>query len=119
MAKIANTFGKGCDFFDKDRRLCRRDPFQGNPPLIKTELFQQYFHQGELAYGFVITRPVMAFAKMSAAGEYAGGTVGKAGQQKGRLDPASAHYPDRPDMGRILQSADAGRVSSGITAPVT
>ena len=61
----------------------------------------------------------MAFAKMSAASEYAGGTVGKAGQQKGRLDPAGAHYPDRSDMGRILQSADAGRVSSGITAPVT
>jgi hypothetical protein len=61
----------------------------------------------------------MAFTKMSAAGEYAGGTVGKTGQQKGRLDPTGAHHPDRSYMGRILQSADAGCVSSGITAPVT
>jgi hypothetical protein len=36
----------------------------------------------------------MAFTKMSAAGEYTGGSVGKTGQQKGRLNPAGAHHPD-------------------------
>jgi hypothetical protein len=60
----------------------------------------------------------MAFIEMSASGEYAVGTIGKAGKQKGRFESAGAHYPDRPDMWRILQPADAGCVSSGITAPV-
>jgi hypothetical protein len=79
VAKITNTIGKGGYLFHKAGRLGCRDPFQGNPPLVNTELLQQYFYQGEFAYSFVITGPVMAFTKMSAAGEYAGGAVGKTG----------------------------------------
>jgi hypothetical protein len=61
----------------------------------------------------------MAFTEVSAAGKNAVGTVGKAGQQKVRLYPAGAHYPDRPDVGRVLQAGDTGSVGCGITAPVT
>jgi hypothetical protein len=82
-------------------------------------VFQEYLHQDELGYGFVITGPVMAFTKVSASGKDAVGPVYEAGQQKGRLDPASAHHPDGSDMGRVLQPADAGRIRSRITAPVT
>jgi hypothetical protein len=61
----------------------------------------------------------MAFTKVSAAGKDAVGTINKTGQQKGRFDPAGAHHPDGSDMGRVLQPADAGRIRSRITAPVT
>jgi hypothetical protein len=82
-------------------------------------VLQEYLYQGELGYGFVITGPVMAFTKVSAAGKDAVGTVHETGQQKGRLDPAGTHHPDGSDMGRILQPADAGRIRCRITAPVT
>jgi hypothetical protein len=60
----------------------------------------------------------MAFAEVSAAGKDAVRPVPESVQDEGRFDPAGAHHPDHPDMGRVLHPADTGRIGCGVTAPV-
>ncbi len=61
----------------------------------------------------------MTFAKLSATGEDACRAFHEAADNKGGIDPAGAHYPDGSEVGWILVAGYPGRVSSGITAPVT
>ena len=86
---------------------------------MNIKILEDMSNQFEFVNNFVITGPVMAFTKVSAAGKDAVGPVYEAGQQKGRLDPAGAHHPDGSDMGRVLQPADTGRIRGRKTTPVT
>jgi hypothetical protein len=68
--------------------------------------------------GVVITNLVMTFSKLSPTGEYAVSSCQKGFHDKERIDPASAHDPYGPDVGRILKTGDAGGISRRIAAPV-
>jgi len=61
----------------------------------------------------------MAFAKLSAAGEDAGGTLSKTTQNKKRIYPAGTHNSDGPQIRWILVTGNPGSIRSRITTPVT
>ncbi len=61
----------------------------------------------------------MAFTKLSAAGKYSVGPLNKALEDKGGIHPAGTHNPDGTEIRRILVSRNPGRVSGGVTAPIT
>jgi len=69
-------------------------------------------------YDFVITGPVMAFTKVSTANENAVRSIDKAIQGENWIQPAGAHYPDHPHLGRILEAGHTRCISCGIAAPV-
>jgi len=60
----------------------------------------------------------MAFPKLSAAGEDTGGSFQKPAEHESRIDSSGAHYPDGPQIRRILIARNTGRVCRGITTPV-
>jgi hypothetical protein len=81
-------------------------------------MFHQIFKQREFATGVVITFQVMAFTGMSPGNPDAVRTFAQGGQKEFGTHPAGARYPDNPDIGRILHSADARQIGSPIAAPV-
>jgi len=60
----------------------------------------------------------MAVADVAAPDKHAISTFLKSPQHMMRGDAAGAHYPDYPDIGRILQAADARQVGTRVSAPV-
>jgi hypothetical protein len=60
----------------------------------------------------------MTIAWMTAEYQYPVGTGLKGLKHKLRIDPAGAHYPDNPDIGRIRLAGTAGRIRTGIGTPV-
>lgn len=60
----------------------------------------------------------MAFTKLSAAGKYGISAFSKTLQNKGGINPPRTHHPDCTKIRRILVARNAGRVSSGIAAPI-
>ncbi len=71
-----------------------------------------------LVYGFVITVPVVTFAKVSATHEDAISPVDKAVYEEDGVDSAGAHHADNPDMGRILKTRHPCCISRRVAAPV-
>ena len=69
-------------------------------------------------YSFVITVPVMAFAKVSATHKDAVGLVYKTVQEEYGVYAAGAHDPDHPNMRGILKTRNPCRISRCIAAPV-
>ena len=61
----------------------------------------------------------MAVADVSAGDEDPIGTSFKPLEDKIGVDPAGAHDPDNPHVGRVLETADPGQVGSRIGAPIT
>ena len=61
----------------------------------------------------------MTFTELSAAGEDAIRAFNETAQDKGRINPARTHYPDGPQVGRILKPGNPGGIRCRITAPVT
>jgi len=63
-----------------------------------------HFYKCNFVYGFIITRPVMALAKMSPTDKYAVSPINKSFKQKNRIYPSSAHNSDHSYIRRILES---------------
>ena len=82
------------------------------------EILEDASDKIDFVYGFVITGPVMAFAKVSATHKDAVRSVYKTVHQKDRVYSARAHQPDDADIGRILETSHPCRISRCITAPV-
>jgi len=61
----------------------------------------------------------MTFAKLSAAGEDASGTLGKTLKDEGGIDPAGTHYPNRANIRGVLIPGDPCAVGCRVAAPVT
>jgi hypothetical protein len=89
------------------------------PFLADTHVFQHLSDQRIHTHSIVITYLVMTFAMLSAAGKDAVRTLNKTAQDKGRINPARAHYPDGAQVGRILKPGNPGCIGCGIAAPVT
>jgi hypothetical protein len=69
-------------------------------------------------YDFVITGPVMAFTKVSTAHKNAVRSIDKAFHGEDWIQPAGAHYPDHPHLGRVLEASHTRCISCGIAAPM-
>jgi len=61
----------------------------------------------------------MAFAGMSPGHPDPVGPLPQGSQKKLRAHSSGAGNSDDPDVGRIFHSADAGKVSGAVAAPVT
>jgi hypothetical protein len=70
-------------------------------------------------YGFVITGPVMTFAKVSPANENPVRPFDKTVQNKDGIYPAGTHDPYSPNVGRILKSGHPRGIRRRIATPVT
>ena len=111
LIKRANFFGKGGTFGSGD-------PLQPQTAVIDPQ-------QPEQLPGFFNDRPasditfqVMAVADVSAGNQDAVGPFQKRLEQKSLIDPAGAHQPDQPDIGRILHTRHSGQIRPGIGTPV-
>jgi hypothetical protein len=112
--RVGNIFDDG----DKLGGFGRRDPGKLQAVGFDSHVFHQIFKQGKFAAGVVITFQVMAFTGMSPGDPDAVCTFPQGGQKEFGTHPAGARYPDNPDIGRILHSADTGKIGSPIAAPV-
>jgi hypothetical protein len=81
-------------------------------------MFHQVQEKRKFSTSIVITFQVMAFAGMSPRHPYAVRTLSKCGQRKLGTHSAGTGYPDDPNIGGILHSADTGKICGAITAPV-
>jgi hypothetical protein len=61
----------------------------------------------------------MAVADVSAAYQNPVGPLLKGLEDEVRRDPARTHYPNHPDIGRILHPTDTGEIGASIGTPVT
>ena len=61
----------------------------------------------------------MAVADVSAAYQNPVGPLLKGLEDEVRRDPARTHYPNHPDIVRILHPTNTGQICAGIGAPVT
>jgi hypothetical protein len=72
-----------------------------------------------LSLGLEISGEVMAISGMASENHGAVKSGKKSLWNKDRIDPAGAHDPDDPRVGRILKPRDPREVRPGIRAPVT
>ena len=82
------------------------------------EILEDASDKLDFVYGFVITGPVMAFAKVSATHKDPVRQIDKTVHEEDRIYSTRAHYPDDADIGRILETAHPCRIGRCITAPV-
>ena len=79
-----------------------------------SHVFKELAEQDKPSPGKVIATNIVAFAGVSARYQNAVCALKKSVQNKQGIDPARAHYPDNPDIGRVLKSARSGKVCSSI-----
>jgi hypothetical protein len=81
-------------------------------------MFQQVFHQSELATRVVITFQVMAFSGMSPGYPDGIGPFPQGGQGELGAHAAGAGDTDHADIGGVFHSADPGQIRCTVAAPV-
>jgi hypothetical protein len=113
-----NRVGNIVDDGDELGGFGRRDPGKLKAAGFDSHMFHQIFKQGKFAAGVIITFQVMAFTGMSPRYPDAVSTFPQSSQKEFGAHSAGARYPDHPDVGRILHSADAGQIGGSIAAPV-
>jgi hypothetical protein len=69
-------------------------------------------------YGLHITILVMTFTQVSPANQDPVHPLDEGIQNERGIHPARAHYPDNPDIGRVLESGNTRGIRPGVTAPV-
>jgi hypothetical protein len=60
----------------------------------------------------------MAVAEVSPTHENTVGALLKGFENKIRGDAPGTHYPNHPDIRRVLQPTDPGQISTGVSTPV-
>jgi hypothetical protein len=88
------------------------------PPGIDAEQTKQFAGHRYYSGSFFITIQVMTVADVSAAYQDAIRAFLKGLQDEVGRNAPGTHHPDNPDIGRILDAADPGKVSAGVCAPV-
>jgi hypothetical protein len=81
-------------------------------------VLQEILKQGEFSSGIIITFQVMAVARVSPGDPHPVRTVSEGGQQEFRAHSGGTGNPDDPDIWRVLESADAGKIGRTIAAPI-
>jgi len=82
-------------------------------------MFQEIFQEGEFASCIVITFQVMAVSRVSPRDPDTIRAVPECREDKLGAYPAGTGHPDDPEIGRVLEPADSGKVCRAVTAPVT
>jgi hypothetical protein len=70
-------------------------------------------------YSVIITDLVMAFPKLSTTHKYTINPRTEGFDNEQGIHPAGTHDPDHPDIGWVLETGNACRISCRIAAPVT
>jgi hypothetical protein len=113
-----DLFGDFADHFDEFGGFSRRNPGKVEAIRLDAHMFQQVFHQRELATRVVITFQVMAFAGMSAGHPYGVGPLPQCCQGELGAHATGARNAHHTDVGWILHAADPGQVGGTVAAPV-
>jgi hypothetical protein len=79
---------------------------------------EQFLGQMDFLFSLDITFQVMAVTEMSPRNQHAVTPLPESLDDKVGIDPAGAHDPHSPQVGRILQPGDTGEIGTGIGAPV-
>jgi hypothetical protein len=69
-------------------------------------------------YGLRITILVMTFAQVSPANQDSVHPLDEGIQNERGIHPACTHYPDNPDIRRVLEPGNTRSIRPGVTAPV-
>jgi hypothetical protein len=99
-------------------RFGRGNPRKVQPSRFQSHMLNQILEQSELASCEIITFQVMAVAGVSPGNPDTVGTVPEGGEDEFRAHPGGAGNPDNPDIGRVLETADACQVCRAVAAPV-
>ena len=81
-------------------------------------VLQEILKQGEFSSGIIITFQVMAVTRVSPGDPHPVRTMSEGGQQEFGAHPGGTGDPDDPDIWRVLESADAGKIGRTIAAPI-
>jgi len=114
-----HLFGHLFDHLHKLRGFSRGDPGEMDAIRLDTHVFHQVHEKRKFSTSIVITFQVMAFAGMSPGHPNTIRAFSERGQCKLGTHSTGTGYPYDPNIGRILHSADAGKICSAITAPGT
>ncbi len=112
-------FSHFLDHLHKLGGLSRGDPGEVNTIRLDSHVFHQVHEKRKLSTSVVITFQVMAFARMSPRHPNAVRALSKGGQCKLGTHSTGTGYPDNPNIGWVLHSADASKVGGAIAAPGT
>jgi hypothetical protein len=100
--QLTDFSGKFSNELDKTGSLGSRGPLQIITLRIYADSLKNSFDKNIDTLGIVITNLVMAFTKLSTAGENTGRAFGKTLQDKGRVDASGTHDTDGTQIGRVL-----------------
>jgi hypothetical protein len=115
FANLVHEFG---NHLCKAGPLRGRYPFEVQPRGIDTGEFQDLPEKRNPFYRHVITIQVMAVSDVSPAHKDAVRSFLKGLQNLVRTDGCGTQGSNGTEVRRILQTADAGKVSAGVRAPV-
>ena len=118
-SQCLHLLGHFLDHLNKLSGLGRGDPGEVNTIRLDSHVFHQVHKKRKFSTCVVITFQVMAFAGMSARHPNAVRTLSKGGQCKLGTHSTGTGYPDNPNIGGVLHSADASKVCGAVTAPGT
>jgi hypothetical protein len=80
---------------------------------------QQLAAQPDFFLRISITFQVMAVTDVSTGHQYAIGSLFESADNEHRVHPPRTHYPNGSQVGRVLQTGNAGQVCACISAPIT
>ena len=84
-SQFSDAISKRCNQSDETESLSRRNPFETQPPRVDLKAFENTIDQIYFMYGFVITRPVMAFTEVSSTDKDAVSPINKPIQEEDRV----------------------------------
>jgi hypothetical protein len=115
--QLLELLDKVIDFFTKLRRFGRGDPSGPQTVLLDAGEGHELAHEPDAFLSGDITVQVIAVALVSAADKDPVHTFLEGQDDVMGGDAPTAHDPNHPDVGRVLQPTDPGQVSSGVRSP--
>ena len=116
--KLSDAISKRGDYSDETGPFSRRNPLEAQPARVDLKVLEETIDQIYFVYGFVITRPVLAFTEVSTTHKDAISPIDKPIHEEDGIYAARAHHPDDPDVGRILKTGHPSRISRCIATPM-
>jgi hypothetical protein len=116
--KLSEAISKRSNQTDITGCFSRRNPFEAQPARVDLKVTEKTVDQIYFVYGFVITRPVMAFTEVSPTHKDAISPIDKSIHQENGIYPAGAHHPDHPDMVGVLKPGHPSRIRRCIATPM-
>jgi len=110
---------KRVEFVDQFGSLGGRDPACPQTLLVEAAELDHFLQNRHTLLGGIITVQVIAFTEVSSPDKDPVHPLLESKQNMMRRHTPTAHYPDSPNIRRVLQTTDPSQVSSGVCSPCT